>query len=217
MSIDLPSLLDRIYYRYPSFLIDTVAEHEPGSRLVAIKNVTVNEEFFQGHFPGSPLMPGYGWILGLALFVTMLLCGLWHGAAWNFVLWGAYHGALIIGQRVLRPRSPAAARLLVPVGTLLLFPLMAFSFLIFRAESLAGLGELCAGLLRWQGAEIAIWPFVFGMAFVALEQIISELGRRRDFEWGRHPYFAHGLAGAGLVVAVLLRPATYAPFIYFQF
>ena len=34
------------------------AEHEPGVRLVAFKNVTVNEEFFQGHFPGSPLMPG---------------------------------------------------------------------------------------------------------------------------------------------------------------
>jgi len=57
VSIDLPALLDRVYYRYPSFLIDTIAEHEPGSRMVAIKNVTVNEEFFQGHFPGSPLMP----------------------------------------------------------------------------------------------------------------------------------------------------------------
>jgi UDP-N-acetylglucosamine acyltransferase len=57
VSIDLPALLDRVYYRYPSFLIDTVAEHEPGSRLVAVKNVTVNEEFFQGHFPGAPLMP----------------------------------------------------------------------------------------------------------------------------------------------------------------
>lgn len=57
MSIDLPALLNRVYYRYPSYLIDTVAEHETGSRMVAFKNVTVNEEFFQGHFPGSPLMP----------------------------------------------------------------------------------------------------------------------------------------------------------------
>ena len=57
MPIDLPALLDRVYFRYPSFLIDTVAEHESGSRMVAVKNVTVNEEFFQGHFPGSPLMP----------------------------------------------------------------------------------------------------------------------------------------------------------------
>jgi len=57
VSVDLPALLDRIYYRYPSFFIDAIAEHETGHRLVGIKNVTSNEEFFQGHFPGSPLMP----------------------------------------------------------------------------------------------------------------------------------------------------------------
>ena len=56
--IDLPSLLSRVFYRYPSFLIDAIVEHQPGVRLVGFKNVTVNEEFFQGHFPGAPLMPG---------------------------------------------------------------------------------------------------------------------------------------------------------------
>jgi UDP-N-acetylglucosamine acyltransferase len=55
--LDLPALLSRVYHRYPSFLVDAVLEHRPGSRLVAVKNVTVNEEFFQGHFPGHPLMP----------------------------------------------------------------------------------------------------------------------------------------------------------------
>ena len=50
--------LDRLCYRYPSVLLDGVIEHEPGGRLVAVKNVTVNEEFFQGHFPGNPVMPG---------------------------------------------------------------------------------------------------------------------------------------------------------------
>ena len=52
MPLDLPALLGRVYYRYPSYLIDVVTEHEPGNRLVAVKNVTVGEEFFQGHFPG---------------------------------------------------------------------------------------------------------------------------------------------------------------------
>ncbi|HKY21955.1 MAG TPA: acyl-ACP--UDP-N-acetylglucosamine O-acyltransferase [Vicinamibacterales bacterium] len=58
MPIDIPVLLDRLCYRHPSLLVDGIAEHEPGKRLVAHKNVTVNEDFFQGHFPGAPLMPG---------------------------------------------------------------------------------------------------------------------------------------------------------------
>ena len=57
-TLNVPALLDRLCYRHPSLLVDAVAEHEPGKRLVAFKNVTVNEDFFQGHFPGTPLMPG---------------------------------------------------------------------------------------------------------------------------------------------------------------
>lgn len=73
LSLDLPALLDRVSYRYPSFLVDAVAEHEPGVRLVAIKNVTVNEEFFQGHFPGSPLMPGVLMVEALTQAAGVLL------------------------------------------------------------------------------------------------------------------------------------------------
>ena len=54
---DLTALQPRHFYRYPSRLVDSIVDYEPGRRLVALKQVTVNEDFFQGHFPGLPLMP----------------------------------------------------------------------------------------------------------------------------------------------------------------
>src|SRR3977135_4136026 len=56
-AISIPILLARLWCRYPSLLVDAITRHDEGRRLVAVKNVTVNEEFFQGHFPGAPLMP----------------------------------------------------------------------------------------------------------------------------------------------------------------
>ena len=72
-AIDIPRALDRLCYRYPSPLVDAVTEYVPGTRLVAVKNVTVNEDFFQGHFPGEPLMPGVLMIETLAQVATILL------------------------------------------------------------------------------------------------------------------------------------------------
>jgi UDP-N-acetylglucosamine acyltransferase len=71
--INIPLLLDRLPYRYPSLLVDAVVEHEPGRRVAALKNVTVGEEFFQGHFPGSPLMPGVLMMEALAQVAAVLL------------------------------------------------------------------------------------------------------------------------------------------------
>jgi UDP-N-acetylglucosamine acyltransferase len=55
--VNIPVLLDRLCYRHPSLFVDAIAEHESGKRLVATKNITISEEYFQGHFPGSPLLP----------------------------------------------------------------------------------------------------------------------------------------------------------------
>lgn len=58
MTFDIQEILEFLPHRYPFLLIDRIIEFEPTKRLVAIKNVTINEPFFQGHFPGYPIMPG---------------------------------------------------------------------------------------------------------------------------------------------------------------
>ncbi len=73
MTLNIPILLDRHCYRQPSFLVDAITEHDAGRRLVAVKNVTVNEEYFQGHFPGAPVMPGVMMIESLSQVAAMLL------------------------------------------------------------------------------------------------------------------------------------------------
>jgi 3-hydroxyacyl-[acyl-carrier-protein] dehydratase len=58
MTFTIQEIMDFLPHRYPFLLIDRVLEFEPQKRIVAIKNVTMNEPFFQGHFPGYPIMPG---------------------------------------------------------------------------------------------------------------------------------------------------------------
>jgi beta-hydroxyacyl-[acyl carrier protein] dehydratase FabZ len=58
MEIDIKGILERLPHRYPMLLIDRVVEHVPGKSIVALKNVSINEPFFTGHFPHHPVMPG---------------------------------------------------------------------------------------------------------------------------------------------------------------
>ena len=73
MSDGSGQVLDRLAHRFPSVLVDSVGEHEPGKRLVAFKNVTVNEDFFQGHFPSKPLLPAVLTIEALTQAATLLV------------------------------------------------------------------------------------------------------------------------------------------------
>ncbi len=57
-SIDIRKILDLLPHRYPFILVDRVIDYKPFEYLTAIKNVTMNEPFFTGHFPGNPIMPG---------------------------------------------------------------------------------------------------------------------------------------------------------------
>ena len=72
-TLGIREIMDRIPHRYPFLLVDRVVELVPGQRIVAIKNVTMNEPFFEGHFPGAPVMPGVLIIEALAQAGAVLL------------------------------------------------------------------------------------------------------------------------------------------------
>src|SRR3989442_14329805 len=70
--MDIHEILEHLPHRYPMLLVDRVLECEPGKRILAIKNVTINEPFFTGHFPHYPVMPGVMVIEALAQAPALL-------------------------------------------------------------------------------------------------------------------------------------------------
>ena len=66
LQLDMQAILERLPHRYPFLLVDRVLECRPGESIRALKNVTYNEPFFPGHFPGRPVMPGVMIIEALA-------------------------------------------------------------------------------------------------------------------------------------------------------
>lgn len=70
--INIKEIQELLPHRYPFLLVDRIIEIEPGVKAVGIKNVTINEEFFLGHFPGHPIMPGVLIIEALAQVAGIL-------------------------------------------------------------------------------------------------------------------------------------------------
>jgi 3-hydroxyacyl-[acyl-carrier-protein] dehydratase len=70
IAIDIDAIVAKMPHRYPMVLVDRVLECEPGKSIRGLKNVTMNEPYFQGHFPGYPVMPGV-----LILEALTQLCG----------------------------------------------------------------------------------------------------------------------------------------------
>jgi 3-hydroxyacyl-[acyl-carrier-protein] dehydratase len=70
--MDIKTVLERLPHRYPFLLVDRVLECEAGKRILALKNVTINEPFFPGHFPHHPIMPGVMLIEAMAQAAAIL-------------------------------------------------------------------------------------------------------------------------------------------------
>jgi len=73
--MDIEEILNLLPHRYPFLLVDRIIEIEEGKRIVGIKNVTINEAFFQGHFPKKPVMPGVLILEAMAQTGALLLIG----------------------------------------------------------------------------------------------------------------------------------------------
>jgi 3-hydroxyacyl-[acyl-carrier-protein] dehydratase len=85
--MDIRYILAALPHRYPFLLVDRVIELVPGERIHAVKNVTFNEQFFQGHFPGQPVMPGVLQLEAMAQAGALLACLLTSFDAANKVIY----------------------------------------------------------------------------------------------------------------------------------
>jgi alginate O-acetyltransferase complex protein AlgI len=161
------------------------------------------------------------------LLLTLTLCGLWHGASWNYVLWGFYNGVLLAGHRLYdraltgRPwadglRRQPAFRLASVLGT---FLLVASGLVLVRAESWDGCRLVEQSLAGW-GAVGTRWvpawvPLLVGM--VAAGHLFSGLRERRCGLLQLPPLLRAVSYVAAVVLLVTFGPGAVKAFIYFQF
>src|SRR3954449_12080971 len=151
------------------------------------------------------------------LMITMLLGGLWHGAAWGFVLWGGLHGLYLAAERILRDRFKAPPTW---VGWLIVLNLVVLAWIPFRAPDL-GVAEAFFGRLFRPGALTLLSPgvvisllLVFGLQLVPERPIVI---LRNRFESLNPAALGLGLATCVAVVGATVPGQAVPPFIYFQF
>jgi len=158
------------------------------------------------------------WLTRRNLFLTMLLGGLWHGAAWTFVLWGVIHGAALVMERVVgRVMSGWLGRV---AGWFVTFHMVVFTFVLFRSESLPLFGEFMAGLVRFDLSAALATPFLTCIVLGALALHFAPPGlpARVAAVADRMPWTLLGLLAGGILALIgFLAPDAITPFIYFQF
>ena len=164
------------------------------------------------------------------LFITFLLGGMWHGAAWTFLLWGAFHGFYLSVERKVRGwlgiserNAPPAHWAVALLGRIWIFHVVCFSWILFRGGNLETVGAILKGIADWRTAvpEVKLWGGL-SMAMLALGFATQFFDGGRLWRLHRRlsgwPAWALGAAAAVALTAILaLGPEGVAPFIYFQF
>jgi alginate O-acetyltransferase complex protein AlgI len=156
------------------------------------------------------------------LLLTMLLGGLWHGASWNFVVWGGYHGVLLSIERMFRRDGPSASERwtpLYPIQAAATFALANISWVFFRAANFQESLWILRQMFFESGGAMLIPPWALYLALTTLVLAVLEEKKEWFARVCRWPAWAYGAACAVLLLAVELLGFTEAavPFVYFQF
>jgi alginate O-acetyltransferase complex protein AlgI len=170
------------------------------------------------------------WMTARNLIVVFFLCGLWHGASWNFVAWGLYHGFFLVLERSAFGRvlasSPRFARHLYLIGVLLI------SWVIFYLEDFSAILGYLSDMFIWDGGSLgfdAVMVYAQGafslamivgiIACVPVKYHLGRLAGKVLQPQGQARHFAIDACMIGLLFlsAMFMASTTYSPFIYFRF
>ncbi len=163
-----------------------------------------------------------------ALMITMLLGGLWHGASWNFVLWGGFHGLLLVIHAVYRDRAPrpdadrTGRRWRVAAGIAVFFAINWYSFLLFRAGSFAQIFDFTATLVTGAGGTHLSMKLPALSAVVGIPVLLGldllEYATGDALAYRRLPAWCRGALYALLIFVFVMGTGNEpTEFIYFQF
>lgn len=156
------------------------------------------------------------------LMLTMVLGGLWHGASWNFIIWGFMHGLALILQKELVEFSKFSSLLTAIskfIGTLLTFYWVCIAWIFFRAMNFTTAFEAVKAFVFFQSSGINELQ-IPGITLFAMLAVLHWIAYKKIWgQWGRSlptPIFAAAF-GVLVAFAIALPPLTSQPFIYFQF
>jgi len=150
----------------------------------------------------------------LALMGTMLLGGLWHGANWTFVLWGAYHGLLLVGYQLTRQSWDG---LPLAVRRALMFVLVVIGWVLFRAPNIGMAADLFGKMFSWTTGLLPIGVGLL-LPLIMVAAALAHFGRNAwelRHQW--RPAQALGLTALFALCLALIWAGQHMPFLYFQF
>ena len=170
----------------------------------------------------------------LNLWIVFFLSGLWHGAAWTFVAWGAYHGLFICFDKLLsgkrNSKNEKSSALHSPFSVLLTFFIVMIGWVLFRSDTIGYAVHYIGAMFGANGSTPALYvnsQFVFTLVMAAFFSFfgLTKLGDKTlDFFFNRKAYNAKQVVWVGLIMIVLLvlsasfiLKGSFNPFIYFRF